>query len=207
MYCPKKCNWLDKKNNVCGYAVAAGVPKELEQENGRYIRPSNCKPSEHEKMDYYKRNCLEHWTKVRELLLRISQELMFRADAHDSDKLSCNRIVQAYTEPVFMLGNSDIKFGTEEYAEVTASMGAGWEEHYKNADHHIEHFANGIEGMNLMQIIEMLCDWKAAAERDGRTWDFERSWDYVFKDNDDVRNNTILKSVCMNTAKFLKQQT
>ena len=30
---------------------------------------------------------------------------------------------------------------------------------------HPEHFPNGILDMNLIDIVEMLCDWKAASER------------------------------------------
>ena len=38
--------------------------------------------------------------------------------------------------------------------------------------HHPEHFGeDGIRGMNLPDVVEMLCDWKAASERtkDGAT--------------------------------------
>jgi len=39
------------------------------------------------------------------------------------------------------------------------------EHHYKNNRHHPEHFNNGIDEMNLVDLIELLCDWKAASER------------------------------------------
>jgi hypothetical protein len=31
--------------------------------------------------------------------------------------------------------------------------------------HHPEHFENGIRGMNLIDLIEMFCDWYAATQR------------------------------------------
>jgi len=37
--------------------------------------------------------------------------------------------------------------------------------HYEMNRHHPEHFADGIDGMNLLDIVEMLCDWKAATLR------------------------------------------
>jgi hypothetical protein len=37
--------------------------------------------------------------------------------------------------------------------------------HYAHNDHHPEFDANGINAMNLLQITEMLCDWRAAASR------------------------------------------
>ena len=36
--------------------------------------------------------------------------------------------------------------------------------HYANNRHHPEHFKNGIEDMNLIDIIEMLCDWLSYKE-------------------------------------------
>jgi hypothetical protein len=37
--------------------------------------------------------------------------------------------------------------------------------HYENNRHHPEHFPNGIQGMNLIDVIEMLCDWKSSTLR------------------------------------------
>lgn len=37
--------------------------------------------------------------------------------------------------------------------------------HYANNAHHPEHFPNGVNGMTLLDIVEMFCDWKAATER------------------------------------------
>jgi hypothetical protein len=39
------------------------------------------------------------------------------------------------------------------------------EHHYAANDHHPEHYPNGIAGMSLLSLIEMLADWKAAGER------------------------------------------
>ena len=32
-------------------------------------------------------------------------------------------------------------------------------------EYHPEHFSNGIQGMNLVDLIEMFCDWVSATER------------------------------------------
>jgi hypothetical protein len=46
------------------------------------------------------------------------------------------------------------------------------EHHYAANSHHPEHFANGVAGMSLFDVVEMLMDWKAASERhaDGDIW-------------------------------------
>ena len=37
--------------------------------------------------------------------------------------------------------------------------------HTRKNRHHPEHFKNGIKGMNLIDIIEMIMDWKSAGMR------------------------------------------
>ena len=37
--------------------------------------------------------------------------------------------------------------------------------HYAHNRHHPEHFADGVNGMTLVDLVEMLADWKAATER------------------------------------------
>lgn len=37
--------------------------------------------------------------------------------------------------------------------------------HYTHNSHHPEHFANGVSGMSLLDVMEMFCDWKAASEQ------------------------------------------
>jgi hypothetical protein len=32
--------------------------------------------------------------------------------------------------------------------------------HYEVNSHHPEHYENGINGMTLVDVVEMLCDWK-----------------------------------------------
>ena len=54
--------------------------------------------------------------------------------------------------------------------------------HYANCRHHPEHFAKGINEMTLVDLIEMLADWKAASERQN--------------------NGNILKSIEMNAQRF-----
>ena len=37
--------------------------------------------------------------------------------------------------------------------------------HYAINSHHPEFYKNGVDGMDLMDLVEMFCDWKAATER------------------------------------------
>jgi hypothetical protein len=54
-------------------------------------------------------------------------------------------------------------YGSPEYV---ASLASGTvQHHYAANDHHPEHYPNGVQGMSLMALMEMLADWKAASER------------------------------------------
>jgi Family of unknown function (DUF5662) len=44
-------------------------------------------------------------------------------------------------------------------------MGEGLKHHYEANRHHPGHFDDGVNGMTLVDVIEMLADWKAATER------------------------------------------
>jgi hypothetical protein len=56
-------------------------------------------------------------------------------------------------------------YGSDEYNEYLEGMDEGLAHHYAHNRHHPEHFDDGINGMTLVDLIEMLADWKAATER------------------------------------------
>jgi hypothetical protein len=56
-------------------------------------------------------------------------------------------------------------YGSEEYRRSLADMGAILVHHYSENRHHPEHYADGIAGRTLVDVSEMLADWKAATER------------------------------------------
>ena len=56
-------------------------------------------------------------------------------------------------------------YGSEEYKRFLKELGKVLAHHYQVNRHHPEHFENGIYGMNIIDLTEMICDWKAASER------------------------------------------
>ena len=56
-------------------------------------------------------------------------------------------------------------YGSDEYKRFLAEMRPALEHHYAENRHHPEHFPNGIDDMTLIDVMEMLADWKAATER------------------------------------------
>lgn len=105
---------------------------------------------------------LDHIRRVAELLNKISKLLIIRGIEHDKSKLYPpeKEIFDTYTPKL-----KDTTYGSEEYKTFLEEMQVALEHHYSENPHHPEHYKNGIDGMDLLDVIEMLCDWKAASER------------------------------------------
>jgi hypothetical protein len=99
---------------------------------------------------------------VRRYLGAVAADLIRRGDEHDASKL-LEPEVSVFDEYTPKLGDST--YGSEEYKSCLAEMGTGLLHHYAANPHHPEHYEEGIREMSLMDITEMLCDWKAATER------------------------------------------
>lgn len=104
----------------------------------------------------------KHIQRVREYMGLASRDLQRRALEHDQSKLH---------EPELTVWDrmtprlASLTYGSPEYKASLKELGPAVEHHYQVSDHHPEHFPNGVNGMTLMALIEMLCDWKAASER------------------------------------------
>lgn len=105
---------------------------------------------------------LEHIDKVQKRLAEVSMNLRDRAHAHDLSKLS-EPEKSGYDKLTMAL--KDIVYGSDEYRAALAEAAPVIAHHYAANTHHPEHYENGIAGMSLLDLIEMVCDWKAASER------------------------------------------
>jgi len=133
-----------------------------------------------------------HIARVGELLDLVRDRLRARGIVHDESKLGpvekpiFDRVAGKL---------KGLTYGSDEYKSSLKELGPALEHHYANNSHHPEHYqkqvciicfaeysanfvgycdrcANGtftkepnIAGMSLLDLIEMLCDWKAAGER------------------------------------------
>lgn len=105
---------------------------------------------------------LDHMASVRHRLDKFIDELDERARFHDRSKLESpeKEVFDAVTPKL-----KTLTYGSGEYKAALAEMGEGLAHHYANNSHHPQAFENGIDGMSLLDVIEMLCDWLAATER------------------------------------------
>jgi hypothetical protein len=117
-------------------------------------------------MGYSKEDCikdtLEHIKQVREFMSICIRELEDRKRKHDQTKLESPEL-EIFTEYTPKLKHST--YGSDEYKTFLKEMQVALKHHYKHNSHHPEHYENGIKGMDLLDVIEMFCDWKAATMR------------------------------------------
>ena len=139
----------------------------------------------------------EHISRVSSLLLTCIQQLAEKSILHDKSKL------EDPEKPIFDEYEKKLKgleYGSDEYKATLEEMKPAIKHHYEVNRHHPEHYENGMKGMNLLDLLEMFCDWKAAGERH-ETGDIKKSIEVNqkrFGYSDD------LKEIFLNTAELLK---
>ena len=104
----------------------------------------------------------EHKRNVAAFIYHIMGALGSRASGHDDSKLMSPE-KECFDEVTPKLAGST--YGSEEYRTTLREMNEALKHHYMVNRHHAEHFKDGVSGMNLVDLIEMLCDWKAATMR------------------------------------------
>lgn len=109
-----------------------------------------------------RQDTLDHIAKVQHRMGEAIAALKARSNRHDLSKLQEPEMT-GYASLQLRLG--DARYGTPEYRAVLDEARPTIQHHYAANDHHPEHHPNGIAGMSLLSLLEMLCDWKAAGER------------------------------------------
>lgn len=105
---------------------------------------------------------LKHQRRVDQLLVLVIEELTERLCQHDESKMH-EPEKSTFDRVTGRL--QGLTYGTDEYRQALADMGPALDHHYIHNRHHPEHFSRGVAGMTLVDLVEMLCDWKAATER------------------------------------------
>lgn len=114
---------------------------------------------------------MRHILTVRTLLGGCVQEVVQRGHDHDRSKLDDPEATMFAKYTKILAG---LEYNSPEYKQSLKDMGPALDHHYAHNRHHPEHFEDGIAGMNLFDLLEMLCDWKASTLRH-ETGDIHRS--------------------------------
>lgn len=105
-----------------------------------------------------------HIAGVSKRVLNVCAALMDRAVTHDASKYS-EKELDAHLAKI--IDANGITYGTDAYYKINKKYEALRAEHFANNRHHPEHHPNGIDDMDLVDVIEMLCDWLMASENTG----------------------------------------
>lgn len=111
---------------------------------------------------------MAHIEKVREFIKIITDELTLRGIQHDASKLTEPEVddfrlnTKKLARLRFQNENGEV---SDEYKESLAQLQHALDHHYAVNRHHPEHFPDGINGMDLIDLVELMCDWKAASLR------------------------------------------
>ena len=144
-----------------------------------------------------KKDTKKHIKRVAHYLYLCKKEIVKKAKQHDYDKIHNKVEKKLFDEYTPKLKNCT--YGSDEYKTFLEGLKEGLNIHYANNRHHPEHFENGIQGMNLLDLLEMICDWKAASERhnDGDIYKSIEINQKRFGYSDE------LKTIFINTINFL----
>lgn len=114
----------------------------------------------------------QHIQKVQEYVHRVAIDLLQRALVHDRSKLESP---EREAFDVLTPRLAGLTYGSEEYRACLREMKPAIKHHQAHNSHHPEFYADGIRGMSLVDILEMLCDWVAAGKRHADGGDPRRS--------------------------------
>lgn len=106
---------------------------------------------------------LAHIRRVSWLVLDCTRDLLARAQRHDESKLK--EPEKFAFDRLLALKLSGMAYGSEEYRACLRKEKPAIEHHYSVNSHHPEFYPYGVDDMSLLDVLEMLCDWKAASER------------------------------------------
>lgn len=140
---------------------------------------------------------MKHIQLVQHSINILVKHLLDRGEKHDLSKLQ-DPEVQAFTEHTPKL--SKLVYNSPEYLDQLKQFQSALDHHYANNRHHPEHHFLGIRGMNLVDVVEMFCDWFASSKRqnDGNLHLSIKKGADRFKMSDD------LKCIFENTVELLE---
>ena len=104
----------------------------------------------------------QHILEVQKRLSLVITMLQERMLTHDITKMS-DPEVKLFTSTTSKLATAE--YGSAAYKQFLVELKPALVHHYAHNAHHPEHYPNGIDGMNLIDLLEMLADWMASISR------------------------------------------
>ena len=105
---------------------------------------------------------MRHIETIRNYLNAVIREFMLRQETHDQSKLWPEEVdaFEAVTPKL-----RGLTYGSEEYKACLQELGPALQHHYRHNRHHPEFYKDGYLEMNLIDLLEMIVDWKVSGMR------------------------------------------
>ena len=98
-----------------------------------------------------------HIAEFQQAIDTITEKLKTRAKTHDASKLKEPELTQ-YTEAEEKL--EKFKPGSPEYLKIRDKYDIILSKHFTKNPHHPEHFKNGFNDMSILDLLDVLTDWR-----------------------------------------------
>lgn len=95
-------------------------------------------------------------------LSKFCAKLMWRALIHDFSKYGWKES-EGFIKTIDQL--KDTPYNTPAYHKLMDEIRPSINHHYEKNSHHPEHYKHGILDMDLLDLVEMFFDWKAATKK------------------------------------------
>jgi len=129
---------------------------------------------------------LKHKFFVFVYLVNFCIKLIWRGIIHDYSKFS---FYESKSYGRYLPEFKKVKYGSQEYNNILKKFQPAIDHHYSFNRHHPQHFEAGYISMNLLDIVEMFFDWKAASRKKIGTGSLDKSLDINierFKMSEDI---------------------
>jgi hypothetical protein len=104
----------------------------------------------------------KHIAEVQKIMCKAAQIIKHRGAYHDMSKL------YSPEKDYLDLYGADLKtivYGSPEYFENLEKVKLALDHHYAIHSHHPQHYENGILGMSLIDLLEMIIDWYSSCHK------------------------------------------
>lgn len=140
----------------------------------------------------------EHQQQVGGVMLKVISELMTRALTHDSSKFTTQQLKDnLITLPdKWKIQAAGHGYHSPQQKEHRQKFAPEIDRHRSAHPHHPEHFGNDVNKMDLIDLLEMLCDWYVSAP------DIDQS---IGENSGDYNIDPHIRQLLENTASRLKE--
>lgn len=110
----------------------------------------------------FRAHTFKHQLWVIVYLLQFSLKLIWRGLRHDLSKYTTQE-ARRYGWVLPRLRG--VTFGSRGYQDLLDELKPAIDHHYKHNSHHPQYSEWGVKGMDLFDLVEMWCDWRASIKK------------------------------------------